>query len=131
MGVIKIRDRRRNRHFYEEEHSGICVVRHDGESDDNLIRRFRKKCSKSGISVELRQRMYFEKPSNKKRRKKAQSIRYKIRFLCHSSPMDCRLFEPSILRMYYSYSLLEDGLIEEARPGLPGRVGAADTDAAS
>ena len=75
--MIEIQDRRRNRHFYEEEHSGICVVKHDGESDDNLIRRFRKKCSKSGISVELRQRMYFEKPSNKKRRKKAQSIRYK------------------------------------------------------
>ncbi|MBY9000068.1 MAG: 30S ribosomal protein S21 [Candidatus Heimdallarchaeota archaeon] len=57
----------------------MCVVRHEGESDDNLIRRFRKKCSRSGISREIRQRMYFEKPSNRRRRKKAQSIRYKLK----------------------------------------------------
>lgn len=77
--MIKIQGQRRNRYFHPEEHSGICVVRHEGESYDNLIRRFRKKCSKSGISRELRQRMYFEKPSNKRRRKRAQSIRYKLR----------------------------------------------------
>ena len=77
--MIKIHETRRNKHFYAEEHSGICVVRHEGESDDNLIRRFRKKCSRSGISREIRQRMYFEKPSNRRRRKKAQSIRYKLR----------------------------------------------------
>ena len=40
-----------------------------------MIRRFRKKFSKSGLAKEYRERMYFEKPSDKKRRKKAQSIR--------------------------------------------------------
>ena len=75
--MIDIQETRRNKHFYAEEHSGVCVVRHEGESDDNLIRRFRKKCSRSGISNEIKQRMYFEKPSNRRRRKKAQSIRYK------------------------------------------------------
>ena len=77
--MIEIQQYQRTKHFYAEEHSGICVVRHEGESDDNLIRRFRKKCSKSGITNELKQRMHFEKPSNKRRRKKAQSIRYKLR----------------------------------------------------
>jgi len=64
-----------HKHFHEQEHKGICVVRRKGESDDDLLKRFRKKYSKSGISKELRERMYFEKPSDKKRRKKVQSIR--------------------------------------------------------
>jgi len=63
------------KHFHEQEHKGICVVRRKDESDDDLLKRFRKKYSKSGISKELRERMYFEKPSDKKRRKKIQSLR--------------------------------------------------------
>lgn len=63
------------KHYYSEEQSGICVVKRKGESNEELIKRFKKKFSKSGISKELKERMYFEKPSNKKRRKKAQSIR--------------------------------------------------------
>ena len=77
--MIEISNVRRNRYFYADEHSGICVVRHDDESIDDLIRRFRKKYSRSGISRELKQRMYFEKPSNKRRRKKANSIRLKLK----------------------------------------------------
>jgi len=50
-------------------------MQREGESDESMIKRFRKKYSKSGLSKELRDRMYFEKPSDKKRRKKAQQIR--------------------------------------------------------
>lgn len=64
-----------HKHYHAEEHAGICVVRRKGESDDDLLKRFRKKFSKSGISKELRDRMYYEKPSDKRRRKKLQSIR--------------------------------------------------------
>ena len=64
-----------HKHYNPQEHSGICVVRRKGESDDDFLKRFRKKYSKSGIARELRERMYFEKPSDKKRRKKAQSKR--------------------------------------------------------
>ena len=64
-----------NKHYQPEERSGVCVVRRSGENDEDFIKRFRKKFSKSGVAKELRERMYFEKPSNKKRRKKAQSIR--------------------------------------------------------
>lgn len=53
----------------------VWVKKRKGESSEDLIRRFRKKYSKSGITKELRDRMYFEKPSDKKRRKKAQRIR--------------------------------------------------------
>ena len=63
------------KHFHPEEMSGICVVRRKGESDDDLLKRFRKKWSKSGLAKELRDRMYYEKPSDKRRRKKMQSIR--------------------------------------------------------
>jgi len=62
--------------FYNAaEHSGICVVKRKNESDEELIRRFRKKFSKSGLAKEIREKMYYEKPSYRKRRKQAQSIR--------------------------------------------------------
>jgi len=50
-------------------------VKRKGETNEELLKRFKKKFSKSGISKELKEKMYFEKPSDKKRRKKAQSIR--------------------------------------------------------
>lgn len=62
-------------HYHPQENSGICVVRRKGETDDELLKRFRKKFSKSGLAKELRDRMYYEKPSDKRRRKKMQSIR--------------------------------------------------------
>ena len=64
-----------SKHYHPEENSGICVVKREGESADNLIRRFRRKFSKSGMVKELRDRMFYEKPSDKKRRKKMQCIR--------------------------------------------------------
>jgi small subunit ribosomal protein S21 len=62
-------------HYHPQENTGICVVRRKGETDDELLKRFRKKFSKSGLAKELRDRMYYEKPSDKRRRKKMQSIR--------------------------------------------------------
>ena len=64
-----------HKHYYPTEHAGICVVRRKGEKGEDLIKRFRKKYSKSGVAKEVRDRMFFEKPSDKKRRKKVQSIR--------------------------------------------------------
>jgi small subunit ribosomal protein S21 len=65
----------KNRNYFPEERNGICVVRRKDESFEDLLKRFRKKFSKSGIIKELRDRTYYEKPSAKKRRKKAQSIK--------------------------------------------------------
>lgn len=65
-----------NSNYYRpDEASGICVVKRKGEDAEELIKRFRKKFSKSGLAKEYREKMYYEKPSEKKRRKKAQSIR--------------------------------------------------------
>lgn len=65
----------RNKNYFPEERAGVCVVRRENESDESLLKRFRKKYSKSGLSKEVRERMYFEKPSDKKRRKMSQQIR--------------------------------------------------------
>ena len=64
-----------HKNYHPAEHSGICVVRRKNESDDELIKRFRKKYSKSGIARELKERMAYQKPSEKKRRKRMQAQR--------------------------------------------------------
>ena len=60
-------------YYNRREKTGICVVKRKGESDEDLLRRFRKKFSKSGIMKEFKEKMYYEKPSDKKRRKRAQA----------------------------------------------------------
>ena len=43
----------------------------DGEGLDNALRRLRKLVDKAGIMQELRKREHYEKPSVKRKRKKA------------------------------------------------------------
>lgn len=62
-------------HYKPEEKLGICVVKKKDESNTELIKRFRKKYSKSGIAKEYRDSMYYEKPSIKRRKKRARAIR--------------------------------------------------------
>lgn len=73
--MLEIQAMSQHKHYYPDEHRGICVVRRKGEGDEEFLKRFRKKFSKSGIAKEVRERMYYEKPSDKKRRKRIQSIR--------------------------------------------------------
>jgi small subunit ribosomal protein S21 len=76
--VVRIKNRKvtsYHNHYHPDEKSGICIVRRKDETSDELVRRFRKKYSKSGLAKEIRDRMFYEKPSDKRRRKKMQSIR--------------------------------------------------------
>ena len=41
----------------------------DEESFENALRRFKRKCEKSGILSELKKRQHYEKPSAKRKRK--------------------------------------------------------------
>ena len=41
----------------------------DDESLENALRRFKRKCEKSGILTEIKKRQHYEKPSVKKKRK--------------------------------------------------------------
>lgn len=54
---------------------GVIVERRNYEDIENLIKRFNKKVSKSGILKELQNRTFFEKPSSIKRRKKILAIK--------------------------------------------------------
>ncbi len=41
----------------------------DNESLESALRRFKKKCEKSGILIEMKKREHYEKPSVKRKRK--------------------------------------------------------------
>ena len=51
------------------------VVARQEESFDSLLRRFNKKVQQDGILSELRRREHFEKPSIRRKRKKAAKRR--------------------------------------------------------
>ncbi len=50
----------------------IVHVREE-ESFENALRRFKRKCEKSGVLTELKKRQHFEKPSVKRKRKALQA----------------------------------------------------------
>lgn len=50
----------------------LVTVRED-EPFENALRRFKRKCEKSGILTELKKRQHFEKPSVKRKRKAIQA----------------------------------------------------------
>jgi small subunit ribosomal protein S21 len=41
----------------------------EDETFENALRRFKRKCEKSGILSELKKRQHYEKPSTKRKRK--------------------------------------------------------------
>lgn len=45
----------------------------EGESLESALKRFKKKVQRAGILTELRRREHYEKPSVKKKRKRAQA----------------------------------------------------------
>ena len=51
------------------------VVTSGNESFDSLLRRFNKKVQQTGILSELRRREHYEKPSIKRKRKRAAKKR--------------------------------------------------------
>ncbi len=53
----------------------------DEESFENALRRFKRKCEKSGVLTELKKRQYFEKPSVKRKRKAMQARKKILRKL--------------------------------------------------
>lgn len=49
----------------------------DDESFESALRRFKRKCEKSGVLSEVKKRQYYEKPSEKRKRK-AVAARKKV-----------------------------------------------------
>ncbi len=61
----------------------MCIMvlqeRRDGETIDSLLKKFKRGVKREGILPRLREKEFFEKPSDKKKRdKKAASRRNKI-----------------------------------------------------
>ncbi len=50
----------------------------DNESLENALKRFKRKCQRSGVLAEVRKREHYEKPSVR-RKKKAQAARRKTK----------------------------------------------------
>ena len=49
----------------------LIKVRED-ESLENALKRFKRKCEKSGVLGEIKKRQHYEKPSVKRKRKEAK-----------------------------------------------------------
>ena len=58
-----------------------AVTVKEEESFENALRRFKRKCEKSGILTELKKRQHFEKPSVKRKRKEVQARKKAMRKL--------------------------------------------------
>ena len=59
----------------------------DEESFENALRRFKRKCEKSGVLTELKKRQHFEKPSVKRKRKLMQARKKMLRKLVEERRM--------------------------------------------
>ena len=60
------------------------------ESFENALRRFKRKCEKSGILTELKKRQHFEKPSVKRKRKEVQAKKKAMRKLSEERRLGLR-----------------------------------------
>ena len=64
-------------------------VRED-ESFEGALRRFKRKCEKSGILTELKKRQHYEKPSVKRKRKAIQARKKIMRKMAEERRMGLR-----------------------------------------
>ncbi len=62
----------------------------DEESFESALRRFKRKCEKSGIITELKKRQYFEKPSVKRKRKAVQARKKMLRKMAEERRLGLR-----------------------------------------
>ena len=53
----------------------IKVKARGNESVDQMLRRFKKMCEKEGLTKDIKRNAYYEKPSERKRRRMRKSIK--------------------------------------------------------
>ena len=56
----------------------IKVKARGNESIDQMVRRFKKMCEKEGLTKEIKRNSYYEKPSERRRRRLRKSIRREL-----------------------------------------------------
>ena len=57
----------------------IRVKARNGETVEQMLRRFKKLCEKEGLTKEIKRRQYFEKPSERRRRAQRKAVQRSIR----------------------------------------------------
>jgi small subunit ribosomal protein S21 len=57
----------------------IRIKARNGESVEQMLRRFKKLCEKEGLTKEVKRRQYFEKPSERRRRAMRKAIQRQLR----------------------------------------------------
>jgi small subunit ribosomal protein S21 len=56
----------------------VCMIRvkaRSNESVEQMVRRFKKLCEKEGLTRDIKRNSYYEKPSERKRRKVRKSMK--------------------------------------------------------
>ncbi len=53
----------------------IKVKARGNESVDQMLRRFKKMCEKEGLTKDIKRNAYYEKPSERKRRRARKSVK--------------------------------------------------------
>ncbi len=53
----------------------IKVKARGNESVEQMVRRFKKMCEKEGLTKDIKRNSYYEKPSERKRRRMRKSIK--------------------------------------------------------
>ncbi len=57
----------------------IRIKARNGETVEQMLRRFKKLCEKEGLTKEIKRRQHFEKPSERRRRAQRKSLQRTIR----------------------------------------------------
>ena len=57
------------------------VIVRDNESFEQALRRFKRKCEKSGVLSEVKRRRFYEKPSDRRKREMIQARKKMLRKL--------------------------------------------------
>ena len=57
----------------------IRIKARNGESVEQMLRRFKKLCEKEGLTKEIKRRQHFEKLSERRRRAQRKSLQRTIR----------------------------------------------------
>jgi len=53
----------------------IRIKARNGESAEQMLRRFKKLCEKEGLTKEIKKRAYYEKPSERKQRARRKTTK--------------------------------------------------------
>ena len=56
----------------------VCMIRvkvRGNESVEQMVRRFKKLCEKEGLTRDIKRNSYYEKPSERRRRKQRKSMK--------------------------------------------------------